>query len=232
VSTTLNFQAATVLLDIEGTIGSKAFVTEVLYPYSRQHLPAYIDLHRNDPAVAQALQDTVVLSGNAQADPVQTLLDWIAQDRKAPPLKKLQGLIWQRGFEEGAFQGHLYPDAVQAIRHWHDAGIALAIYSSGSVRAQALYFGNSVAGNLLPWFRAHFDTDVGAKVEPTAYARIAQALGHDPGQILFLSDSVAELRAARAAGLQVLHVVREDTAADPQFVGVRDFAELRVERLT
>jgi enolase-phosphatase E1 len=229
---TLNLQAATVLLDIEGTIGSKAFVTEVLYPYSRQHLRAYVDLNRNDPVVTQALDDTQALSGAAQADPVDTLLDWIAQDRKARPLKKLQGLIWQRGFEEGAFQGHLFPDAVRALQRWRDAGVGLAIYSSGSIQAQKLYFGHSVAGNLLPWFHAHFDTDVGAKVESASYARIAEALGHDPEQILFLSDSVAELRAARAAGLQVLHVVREDTVADPQFTGVHDFAGLQVERPT
>lgn len=229
MSTTLNLQAATVLLDIEGTIGAKAFVTGVLYPYARQHLRAYVDLHRDDPFVAQALSDTVALSGAAAADPVDTLLEWIAQDRKAPPLKKLQGRVWQRGFETGAFHGHLYPDAVEALRRWRRAGVALAVYSSGSVQAQRLYFGHSVAGDLLPWFQAHFDTDVGAKGESASYTRIAAALGRAPGEVLFLSDSAAELRAAHGAGLQVLQVVREDTAADPQFRGVADFAELRIE---
>lgn len=232
MSATPNLRAATVLLDIEGTIGSKAFVTEVLYPYSRQRLRAYVERHPNDPVVAQTLSDTAALSGNAQVDPVETLLDWIAHDRKARPLKTLQGLIWRQGFESGAFQGHLYPDAVQALQRWRNAGVALAIYSSGSVQAQSLYFQHSVAGDLLPWFLAHFEPDVGPKAEPASYARIAQALHHDPQQILFLSDSVAELHAARAAGLQVLHVVREDTVADAQFTGVRDLTGLRVERPT
>lgn len=234
----LQVRAAAVLLDVEGTVGSKAFLADVLYPYARQHLPGYVLRHRDDPAVVQVLHDTRALSlqdgtedieGSAAADPVQTLLDWIAQDRKAPPLKKLQGLVWRRGFEEGAFQGHLFPDAVQALRRWHAACVPLAIYSSGSVQAQQLYFGHSVAGDIRPWLHAHFDTDVGPKVEPQSYARIAQALGHPPHQVLFVSDSVAELQAARAAGLQVLHAVREDTAPDPQFTSLHDFARLQVE---
>lgn len=227
----LSLRAAAVLLDVEGTMGSKAFLTEVLYPYAQQHLRDYVAQHPDDPGVVQALRDTQALSGDTGADPVHTLLDWIAQDRKAPPLKKLQGMVWRRGFEEGAFQGHLFPDAVQALRRWHEAGIPLAIYSSGSVQAQQLYFGHSVAGNILPWFAAHFDTDVGAKVEPQSYGRIAQALGRAPEQVLFLSDSVAELQAARMAGLQVLHTVREDTAPDLRFTSVRDFSRLHIEHL-
>ena len=225
------FQAAALLLDIEGTIGSTRFLTDVLAPYARQHLRAYIAHHRHLPAVARALQDTVALSGTPLADPVETLLQWIAEDRKAPPLKKLQGLVWQRGFEGGDFQGHLYPDAVAALQQWHAEGLPLAIYSSGSVQAQHLYFAHSVAGNARPWFSAHFDTDTGAKVEAASYVRIAQTLGHAPAQILFASDSVAELQAAQTAGLQVVHVVREGTAPDARFASVQSFDELQIQRL-
>ena len=224
-------QARTVLLDIEGTVGAKTFLTQVLYPYARAHLRSYIAAHAQDPVVVQALQDTVALSGDAHSDPVDTLLAWIDQDRKAPPLKKLQGLVWQSGFEQGAFEGHLYPDAVAAIQAWQRAGLTLAIYSSGSVHAQKLYFGHSAAGNLLPALANHFDTEVGAKTEAASYQRIAQQLGQSPELVLFLSDSVAELEAAHAAGLQVRHVVREDTRADPRFASVYDFSELTIQAL-
>lgn len=219
------------LLDIEGTLGSKAFLSQVLAPYAQQRLRDYVDRHRNDPVVARALQDTQALSGETSTDPVDTLLHWISQDRKAPPLKKLQGLIWRSGFEQGAFQGHLFPDAVLALERWHRAGVPLAIYSSGSVQAQQLYFGHSVAGNLLPWLSAHFDTDIGAKMDAASYVHISRALGLAPEQVLFLSDSVAELFAARTADLQVLHVVREDTVADSRFTTISDFSGLIVQRL-
>lgn len=230
----LTRRAAALLLDIEGTLGSKAFLSEVLYPYSRERLRAFVAAHAADPAVQQALAETQRLAeaeGLDAADPVQTLLGWIAQDRKAPPLKKLQGLIWRGGFEQGAFQGHLYPDASRALRRWHAAGLPMAIYSSGSVPAQRLYFGHSVAGDLLPCFRTHFDTDVGAKIKPESYRRIAAALALPPEQLLFLSDSAAELQAAQAAGVQVLQVLREDTPAAPEFLGISDFDDLHLEQI-
>jgi enolase-phosphatase E1 len=223
--------AATVLLDIEGTIGSKSFVTQVMFPYASRHLRTYVAQHSEDPVVRQALADTRALSGTPNVDPVDTLLEWIAQDRKAPPLKKLQGLVWRGGFESGVFRGHLYADALRALRAWHGAGLSLALYSSGSVQSQRLYFAHSVDGNLLPLFVAHFDTDVGAKTEAHSYTRIADALQQAPRHIVFLSDSAGELEAARDAGLQVLHVVREDTEPDPRFATVTDFGALHIQAL-
>jgi enolase-phosphatase E1 len=228
ISTALSLRAATVLLDVEGTIGSKTFLSQVLAPYARDHLPAYIAAHATEPAVAQALHDTRALAGIPGADATHVLLDWIAQDRKAPPLKKLQGLVWRKGFEEGAFAGHLFDDAVQALRAWHAAGLPLAIYSSGSVQAQKLYFSHSAAGNVAHWFTAHFDTDVGAKTAVSAYLQIAQKLHQIPWNLLFLSDSAAELEAAQGAGLQVVQVVREDTVADARFAQVQSFDQLQV----
>ena len=225
----LTRQAAVVLLDIEGTIGSKTFLSQVLAPYAKQHLRAYVASHRHLPVVAQALRDTLELAGAPHADPVAILLQWIAQDRKAAPLKKLQGLVWQAGFEDAAFQGHLFADAIAALQAWHAQGRLLAVYSSGSVLAQHLYFEYSVAGDVRDWFLAHFDTDVGSKVEPDAYRRIAQRLHQLPVDVLFLSDSVAELQAAQSAGLQVLHVVREDTLADARFVTLSDFSALTLQ---
>ena len=236
-STVIHRKARLVLLDIEGTVGAQSFVKQVLFPYASAHLRDFVARHAQDEVVLQALADTVVLAqqlagsvhSGKQIDPISTLLQWIAEDRKAPPLKKLQGLIWRSGFESGAFQGHLYPDAVAALRQWHASGLRLAIYSSGSVASQHLYFGHSVAGNLLPLFCAHFDTDVGAKTSERAYTQIAE-LRHTPAaDILFLSDLPAELDAAQHAGLQVIHVVREGTAPDARFAAITDFSQLTLQ---
>jgi enolase-phosphatase E1 len=51
------------------------------------------------------------------------------------------------------------------------------VYSSGSVPAQRLLFGNSDAGDLLPLFHAFFDTAVGHKREADSYRGIARSLG-------------------------------------------------------
>lgn len=38
---------------------------------------------------------------------------WIDLDRKITPLKSLQGTIWQFGYRQGSFKGHIYEDAAR-----------------------------------------------------------------------------------------------------------------------
>src|SRR5262245_45290439 len=123
-------------------------------------------------------------------------------DAKTTGLKQLQGLIWQSGFESGELKAHVYEDVPPALTAWQAAGKDVRIYSSGSVQAQKLFFGHTVAGNLLPYFRGHYDTTTGPKKEAESYCKIGADFSFPTGEIRFLSDVVAELDAARAAGMQ------------------------------
>jgi len=198
-----------ILTDIEGTTSSIAFVAETLFPYARARLPAFVAAHPE--AAAPILAE---VAATEPGDPVATLIRWIDEDRKATPLKTLQGMIWADGYREGAFTGHIYADAAAALRRWHVAGIALYVFSSGSVAAQKLLFGHSDAGDLTPLFSGYFDTTTGPKREAASYAAIAGAIGFDPQDVLFLSDTPEEIAAARAAGLQALLIDRAGGAGD------------------
>jgi enolase-phosphatase E1 len=112
------------------------------------------------------------------------------------------------------------------LRHWRGRGLRLNVYSSGSAAAQKLLFGHSLAGDLTPLFEGYFDTAVGAKTEAESYARIAAALGLDAWAILFLSDTAAEIAAARAAGMQTIRVVRDNV---PEAGEVASFEEIAIE---
>jgi enolase-phosphatase E1 len=152
------------------------------------------------------------------------LLRSIDDDKKIPPLKELQGLIWEDGYRRGDFNGHIYEDAARRLRQWHDAGLLLHVFSSGSVLAQKLLYSHTPYGDLTPLFSGYFDTTVGAKDDAASYRRIATEIGIDPGAILFLSDVASELDAAIAGGMQALWLVREgylDPAARHR--QVRDF---------
>tara|TARA_R110002167_G_scaffold130779_3_gene314407 strand:+ start:9282 stop:10001 length:720 start_codon:yes stop_codon:yes gene_type:complete len=212
-----------ILTDIEGTTSSIAFVKDVLFPYAASHLAGYVRVNRNAPLVQQQLQATAQLleeespgSEATAADTdalINTLLEWIAADRKATPLKVLQGLIWETGYKNGDYAAHMYPDATANLRQWHADGIPLYVYSSGSVKAQQLFFGYSQDGNLLPLFSGHFDTQSGAKQAADSYRNIVQQLqtqhvGLLAADVLFLSDIEAELDAAREAGLQTCWLIR------------------------
>lgn len=226
-----------ILTDIEGTTSSISFVKDVLFPYAAEHLPAYVRAHTDE--LRSLLADTATLS-TAEGHPVasddtealiQVLLDWISADKKATPLKTLQGFIWQAGYESGAYRAHMYPDATAALRHWHACGLPLYLYSSGSVAAQKLFFAHSEDGNLLPLFNGHFDTQVGGKREAESYRRIAAELQRTHGiraaEMLFLSDIKEELDAAREAGLQTAWLVRDEPLpAQPAHPAVASFSDL------
>jgi enolase-phosphatase E1 len=195
-----------ILLDIEGTTSSISFVADELFPYARKHLAEFVATHSEE--VAPILAD---VPGD---DPVATLIQWIDEDRKATPLKTLQGLIWAQGYADGELSGHVYPDTPEAMRRWTAMGIRVCIYSSGSIAAQKLIFGNSVAGDLTPLLSGYFDTTTGPKREAGSYTRIAGALGLDPGDILFVTDIQAEADAARTAGVQAVLIDREGQGGD------------------
>jgi len=210
--------ASTILTDIEGTTSSISFVKEVLFPYARRALPAFVREHGDEPDVRRWLDQVATESGGICSDDVivETLQGWIDQDRKHTALKALQGMMWREGYERGDFRGHVYADAAAALRAWHDAGTRLAVFSSGSVGAQKLLFGHSEAGDLASLFDAFFDTEVGHKREADSYRRIAQALEQPPGEILFLSDVVEELDAARDAGMQTGLLDRREDYTSPR----------------
>lgn len=227
-----------ILTDIEGTTSSISFVKDVLFPYARRELPRFVRERGDEPEVRRWLDAVATEHGAMCSDDVivETLQGWIEEDRKHTALKALQGMLWQDGYRSADFTAHIYPDAADALRRWHDAGHALAVYSSGSVAAQKLFFGNSDAGDLLPLFDAFFDTEIGGKREAASYARIAEALSHQPAGILFLSDVVAELDAAREAGMRTVLVDRREDYPQPRtgaacngHVRVESFAEIAVE---
>jgi len=201
-----------ILTDIEGTTSAVSFVFDVLFPYAAKHLPDFVREHAGRVDVAAQLDAVRRDSHEPDADVervVEILLGWIAEDRKATPLKALQGMVWEQGYLAGQLKGHVYPDAVEALKRWHQAGYQLFVYSSGSIQAQRLIFGCSQAGDLTPLFSGYFDTTSGPKREVQSYTNIAQAINIEAGQILFLSDIVEELDAARAAGMATCGLARE-----------------------
>jgi enolase-phosphatase E1 len=204
-----------ILTDIEGTTSSLSFVKDVLFPYARQRLRAFVDAHGQEPEVARELAEVARLTGRAltNAEAADQLIAWIDEDRKATPLKALQGMIWETGYRQRDFFGHIYEAAARQLREWQAAGLRLYVFSSGSVQAQKLLFAHTEFGDLTPLFSDYFDTRIGPKQEPGAYRAIAEAIGLPPGDILFLSDIEGELEAARAAGMATTRLVREDGPA-------------------
>jgi enolase-phosphatase E1 len=118
-----------ILTDIEGTTTSISFVFDVLFPYARKHIAGFVRTNLDNPAVQQELDAINHEIGRqlSTEQAIQQLTDWIEQDRKLTPLKMLQGMIWKQGYLDRKFTGHIYPDAVEHLRQWHNDGIRLYV---------------------------------------------------------------------------------------------------------
>ncbi len=219
-----------ILTDIEGTTSSISFVHEVLFPYSAQHLEAFVRAGYDDSLEIREQLDAVAATSGVDASDIDGLIDvlqqWIREDRKETPLKALQGMLWEQGYERGDFHGHVYDDAARYLKLWSDRGLRLYVYSSGSVKAQKLIFGFSESGDLTPCFSGYFDTRIGAKRESDSYRNIVAELGVAPETVLFLSDVEAELDAAEAAGLCTAWLVRDGSHPESERKVMRTFEDV------
>jgi enolase-phosphatase E1 len=238
----INSSFSVVLLDIEGTTTPIDFVYKVLFPYARAHAEDFLASHRSESAddvaglirenaddVARGLNPPSI-SNNSTVKEFAVYVRWLMdQDRKATPLKSLQGKIWQAGYGAGELHSQVFEDVPPAFKRWCEQGKQICIYSSGSILAQKLLFANTEAGDLTPFISGYFDTNTGPKGEAQSYRRIGDTLRLQPPAMVFVSDVTAELEAARTAGLETILCIRPGN--HPQQGGshysvIRSFDEL------
>lgn len=237
------------LLDIEGTTSPVSFVYDVLFPYARRRMKDYVFAHAGEAAVDADLRllaqenaidraagaPIIYLSQTLSQDPAEALRSSVAyllwlmdKDRKSTALKSIQGKIWADGYEQGHLHSEVFPDVPAGLVRWH-ATTRVAIYSSGSVEAQKYLFRYTGAGDLTPLIDAYFDTKTGPKIESPSYQKIAAAMNTNPAAILFISDSIRELDAARDAGVATLLSLRPGNAPvddDHNHRAIRSFDEV------
>jgi enolase-phosphatase E1 len=221
-----NANIRAILLDIEGTTTPVGFVYEVLFPYARTHVREFVQQNYHcadlqaDLAALKAEQRSDIEqrqeppawlenSVDAEVESVAQYVYWLMdQDRKSKRLKSLQGKIWKGGYLSGSLKGEVYPDVLPAFKRWSDQQRLIYIFSSGSVLAQQLLFAHTNVGDLTTYLSGYFDTSVGAKSEVSSYQSIADSIVSSAAEILFVSDVIAELDAARAAGMETALCVR------------------------
>jgi len=222
-----------ILLDIEGTTTPIAFVHDVLFSYARDHVREFLatDSAAEDIALLREEHAADVSDAPALTDEIESIaiyVEWlISIDRKSTALKSLQGKIWRQGYEDGSLKSQVFGDVAPAFARWHDRGLKISIFSSGSVLAQQLLFEHTEVGDLTPFIDSYFDTKVGKKGEAESYRKIAEAMGLEPRQILFISDVVSELNAASEAGMETLLSIRPGNAPVKHYPVTRSFEEIQ-----
>ena len=220
-----------ILTDIEGTTSSISFVKDVLFPYFLSNIDE-INKLANIKEVKYAFGQVLRIVKKEENRDITTseevikqLKKWCAQDLKITPLKTLQGILWQKGYQNGELLGHVYDDVPISLDNWKKNGKKMGVFSSGSVNAQKLLFRYSVKGNLSHFFTHHFDTNIGTKRAAETYVLIAKEIALSADRILFLSDVIEELEAAEKAGMKTIQIRREGNMQDWK-QSVADFSEI------
>ena len=204
-----------ILMDIEGTTSSISFVKDVLFPYFLLNIDD-INKLSNIKEVKYAFGQVLRIVKREENRDITTseevileLKKWSVQDLKITPLKTLQGILWQKGYQNGELLGHVYDDVPLMLENWNLLGKKMGIFSSGSVKAQKLLFSHSVNGDLSIYLSNYFDTNMGGKRNSDTYSFITKELALPSNRILFLSDVTEELVAADKAGMKTIKITRE-----------------------
>ena len=205
-----------ILMDIEGTTSSISFVKDILFPYFLSNIDE-INKLANIKEVKYAFGQVLRIVKEEENKDITTseevikqLKKWCEQDLKITPLKTLQGILWQKGYQNGELLGHVYDDVPISLDKWKENGKKMGVFSSGSVNAQKLLFSHSVKGNISHFFTHHFDTIIGPKRVAETYVLIAKEIALSADRILFLSDVIEELAAADKAGMKTMQIRRDD----------------------
>lgn len=232
-----------ILLDIEGTTSAIDFVHTTMFDYAHNNLNGFLNStfeseetiealevfarNENHPSLAALWEGT-----STKQEKISRIVNLASQrmkeDSKATGLKALQGMVWRKGFNNGELKGHIYEDVPTAFNRWKSAGTTIAIYSSGSILAQKIYFANTTFGNLGTHITHHFDTTSGPKRISSSYENITNNLNTNPANILFLSDVTEELDAAKVAGMATGLLIRPGNkpAGNNEHVAYHDFSTL------
>jgi enolase-phosphatase E1 len=222
-----------ILLDIEGTTTPISFVHDVLFSYARAHAKDFLERNRDSDEVRAdiaLLREEHAADQRQNLEPPESIADYVGwlidRDRKSTGLKSLQGKIWRQGYLDGTLKSQVFDDVAPAFERWRAAGLRISIFSSGSVLAQQLLFAHTDAGDLTKSIDNYFDTNVGKKGEAESYRKIAAALNLEPGEVLFISDVVAELEAAEEAGMTTLLSIRPGNSPQEWPKAISSFDEV------
>ena len=246
-SPAFNTHVNIILLDIEGTTTPIDFVYKTLFPYASAKIESFLREHFREQEIMSLVEQLHRQYQNDKEEQLQpppwidesheselrsavAYCQWLtSKDIKYTSLKSLQGKIWEEGYNKGDLCGIVYPDVPPAFERWRQQKRQICIYSSGSVLAQQLLFRTVVSGDLTPYIAAFFDTRVGSKTETESYRKIAESLACNPSNVLFISDTVKEIKAAHEAGMQSILCDRDLKASqlsEANMVIIRSFDEV------
>ena len=236
-----------VLLDIEGTTTDTHFISRDLFPLIKKNWDKFLEQTYDSPETQEFIRKlrqmqksgtfpglpTIVIGNKKQVSrSAADCIKWLTKNKKNPTeLKSLELLSWLWAYQNGLIKAHVYEDVSPSLHNWKTkSGIKVYVYSSALIIAQKLTFVNTIHGNLLPLIDDFFDNSIGNKTDVESYKLIAQKIGVEGNQILFITDEPKEAKTTINAGLKAAVIKRPGNKSkdqNPDIPRINSFADLK-----
>lgn len=214
-----------VLFDILGTASKSGFLEKILFPYLQANLEPFIAQHwrqRNFVRLyAQIVQQSSEFNRQNANVPIvmahesngarQSLLNFITyitdNGINSSAVTRLRFMVWFTGYQLNKLTTPIYSDVADRMRHWFAEGIKFYVFSNAWVDAQKELLRNTNHGDLTNLISGFYDNDFGLLTDSDSYKRLCTDIKIAPNDVVFLTKSPVEGRAAMEAGLSVVLVL-------------------------
>jgi enolase-phosphatase E1 len=241
-----------IIFDLSGTVVETSFIDEVLIPYIKTNIKSYVEQKWTEKELTKDVERLRAQSQKDESAPKiagtdaevaeqqQSVVDYVLfclDDKKeSRALSLFRFHIWFDGYDNNQIQTPVYSDVAIQIKKWKcDLHIKLYVVSNGWVDATKKFMSNTNHGDLNLLIDNHFDTSLGPLTDKESYQKILAKIGEQPEDVIFLTKSPEEAKAAKEVGITPILVlthrrnIQKLDESDKQMTIIRSFNELEFE---
>ncbi|UXI21810.1 hypothetical protein NH340_JMT07753 [Sarcoptes scabiei] len=219
-----------ILFDLSGTATKSYFTDKILFPYIKHNCSTYL-FNNWDNQILQ--KDITRLREQSKKDEgpkifgpecdreeiersiCQYVFKCLNELRENDAINIFRLHMWFDGYNRNKIETPVYSDVAIQIKHWRiTQNIKLYVLSNGWVEATKRFMAKTNHGDLNLLIDGHFDSTSGPLDDPNTFRRVVEQISLPPTQVLFLTKSPSENKAALEAGLNSILVMthRRDLA--------------------
>jgi len=212
-----------ILFDISGTVVKSSFIDKVLMPYIKEYIRTYLV---ENAGQSNVLSDIENLRNQASTEPdspqipkegdsailLESIIRYVTfcvdNKKESKALVIFRFHMWFDGFRRQRIETPVYSDVAIQMQKWRNQlGIKQYVFSNGWAEATKRFLTCTNHGDLNLLLDGYYDTSFGSLTDAATFDKVIAQIKEPHNQVLFLTKSSDEGRAAFQAGLIVVLVL-------------------------
>lgn len=172
-------------------------------------------------------------AGTVQESVARYVIACIDEQRGNDALFKFRFHMWFYGYDKNKLVTAVYTDVADSLAKWHAERIKVYVCSNSWKEVSKRFLAQTVHGNLTTFVDDYFDSSDGPLTKSETFNKIAERIQIKPPEIVFLTKSGDEARAALAAGWVAVLVLTHQREIDrmkeedKKLMMIRTFTDLQ-----